>query len=186
MNKQKIKILWAIFSTFFKISPVSFGGGYAMIPLLERTVTVKKKWIKKEDITDILVLAQTVPGSIAVNSATFIGYRIAGFSGAIIGTLGIITPTFIIIILLAVLFLNFQDHPLVQTAFMGIRPTIVALILYAAITIGKTAIFNNMTRIIAALSLLMFLFIPVHPIFVLLLGGIVGVLLNIKYRKILK
>src|SRR5699024_4934714 len=125
MRNNRVKLLWDIFFTFFKISPVSFGGGYAMIPLLERAVTVKKKWVKEKDITDVLVMAQTVPGSIAVNTATFIGYRIAGLSGAIAGTLGIITPTFLIIVALATLFLSFQHNPIVEAAFMGIRPAIV-------------------------------------------------------------
>jgi chromate transporter len=181
MRTDKPRLLWGLFITFFKISPVSFGGGYAMIPLLERAVTVDKKWIDKKDITDVLIMAQTVPGSIAVNTATFIGFRIAGVMGAIVGTLGIIMPTFIIIILLAALFLNFQHNPFVQAAFMGIRPAIVALIVYAAITIGRTAIYNNATRIIAIGSLLCFLFIPIHPIFILILGGITGILLNVKY-----
>lgn len=177
--KHKLSLLWDIFFTFFKISPVSFGGGYAMIPLLERAVTEKKKWIKKEDIADVLVMAQTVPGSIAVNTATFIGYRIAGITGAVVGTLGIVTPTFFIIIALAALFLNFQHNPIVAAAFMGIRPAIVALIAYAAITIGKTSIFNKTTSIIAGIAILLFLFVPVHPIFILIAGGLTGLILNI-------
>lgn len=179
-NAEKIKLLWDIFFTFFKISPVSFGGGYAMIPLLERAVTTDKKWVKQKDIADILVMGQTIPGSIAVNTATFIGYRLSGVAGAIVGTLGIITPTFIIILLLATLFLNFQHNPVVEAAFMGIRPAIVALIAYAAITIGKTAIFNKTTGVIAGISTLLFLFVPIHPIFILLAGGMTGLLLNIR------
>lgn len=180
MNTKKLKLLWEIFFTFFKISPVSFGGGYAMIPLLERAVTKDKKWVKQEDIADVLVIAQTVPGSIAVNTATFIGYRIAGFSGAVIGTLGIVTPTFIIVLLLASLFLNFQHLPLVEAAFKGIRPAIIALIMYAAFLIGKSSIFNWATKLIAIVALLIFLLMPVHPIFVLLLGGLTGIILNVK------
>src|SRR5699024_10460312 len=107
MEKNKIKLLWDICFTFFKVSQVSFGGGYAMSPLLERAVTVKKKWVEEKDIADVLVMAQTVPGSIAVNTATFIGYRIAGLFGAIAGTIGIVTPTSLIIVALAALFLSF-------------------------------------------------------------------------------
>src|SRR5699024_3659946 len=180
MEKNKIKLLWDIFFTFFKIIPVSFGGGYAMIPLLDRAVTVKKKWVEEKDIADVLVMAQTVPGSIAVNTATFIGYRIAGLFGAIAGTIGIVTPTFLIIVALAALFLSFQHNPIVEAAFMGIRPAIVALIAYAAITIGKTAIFNTVTGTIAGVALILFLFVPVHPIFILIAGGVIGILLNRK------
>lgn len=185
-KRSRFKVLWELFFTFFTISPVSFGGGYAMIPLLERAVTEKKKWVKKEDIADVLVMAQTVPGSIAVNTATFIGYRIAGLPGAIVGTIGIVIPTFLIIIALAALFISFQHNPIVEAAFMGIRPAIVALIAYAAITIGKTAISNKTTGIIAAIALAMFLFVPVHPIFMLLAGGILGIILNIKKITALK
>ncbi|WP_286231551.1 chromate transporter [Neobacillus mesonae] len=181
MNRfKKMKLLWSLFFTFMKISPFSFGGGYAMIPLLERAVTEKKKWAKKEDITDVLVMAQTVPGSIAVNTATFIGYRLAGLSGAVVGTLGIVTPTFIIIVLLAALFLNFQHNPIVAAALMGIRPAIVALIIYAAIKIGKTAIFDIKTIIFAVISLILFLFVHMHPIVILVAGGLGGILLNMK------
>jgi chromate transporter len=185
-KKSNVKILWELFFTFFKISPVSFGGGYAMIPLLERAVTEKKQWVEKKDIADVLVLAQTVPGSIAVNTATFIGYRIAGLPGALAGTLGIITPTFFIIVALAALFMNFQHEPLVEAAFMGIRPAIVALIAYAAITIGKSAVSNTMTVVIAVSALVLFLFVPVHPIFILLAGGVLGIMLNLKKIKALK
>ncbi|MED4205336.1 chromate transporter [Neobacillus mesonae] len=181
MNRfKKMKLLWSLFFTFMKISPFSFGGGYAMIPLLERAVTEKKKWAKKEEITDVLVMAQTVPGSIAVNTATFIGYRLAGLSGAVVGTLGIVIPTFIIIVLLAALFLNFQHNPIVAAALMGIRPAIVALIIYTAIKIGKTAIFDIKTLIFAVISLILFLFVHMHPIVILVAGGLGGILLNMK------
>lgn len=179
-SKEKIKLLWSIFFTFFKISPTSFGGGYALIPLLERVVTEEKKWVEKEEITDMLIMAQTVPGSIAVNTATFIGYRLVGIPGAIVGTLGIVTPTSVIILILATLFLNFQHNPIVEAAFLGIRPVIVALIMYAALSIGRKAVFNKTTMLICLLSILSLLFLPVHPIFILLAGGISGILLNMN------
>ncbi|CEG29404.1 chromate transporter [Bacillus sp. B-jedd] len=179
-SREKIRLLWGIFFTFLKVSPLSFGGGYAFIPLLERVVTEKKNWVKKDEITDMLIMAQMVPGSIAVNTATFIGYRLVGLPGAVAGVLGIVTPTFIIIIILATLFLNFQHNPIVEAAFMGIRPVIVALICYAAISIGRNAIFNKMTMFICLLSILSLLYLPVHPIFILIAGGITGILLNIN------
>jgi len=183
MSKEKLKLLCSLFFTFSKISPVSFGGGYAMVPLLERAVTQKKKWVKTEDITDVLVMAQSVPGSIAVNTATFIGYRLVGIPGAIAATLGIVTPTFLIVLALAALFMSFKDHPLVQAAFMGIRPAIIALIAYAAVNIGKTSIFNKGTATIALVALAVFLFVPVNPIIVLIAGGLLGVLLHVKKIK---
>lgn len=172
---EKMKLLWNLFFTFSKISPVSFGGGYAMVPLLERSVTEKNKWVKREEITDMLVMAQTVPGSIAVNTATFIGYKLVGIPGAIVATLGIVTPTFLIVLAFAALFLSFKDHPFIEAAFMGIRPAVIALIAYAAVEIGKTSIFNFGTAILALAALLIFLFAPIHPIFVLIIGGMLGI-----------
>jgi chromate transporter len=177
---EKFKLLGSLFFTFFKISPVSFGGGYAMIPLLENAVTEKKKWVKREDITDVLVMAQTVPGSIAVNTATFIGYRLAGIPGAVVATLGIVMPTFLIVLILAMLFLGFKDQPVVEAAFQGIRPAIIALIAFAAINIGKTAIYNKGTAVVAMVSFVIFLFMPIHPILVLIAGGLIGVFVHRK------
>lgn len=154
-----------------------------MIPILERAVSDKKKWVKKEEMTDMLVIAQTIPGSIAVNTATFIGYRLAGVLGAIAGTLGIITPTFIIIVLLASLFLSFQHYPIVQAAIMGIRPAVVALIVYASINIGKKSLIDLTTILIAIFSVVLLLLVDVHPILILLIGGLVGILLNVKNIK---
>ncbi|GAA2701738.1 chromate transporter [Aeromicrobium ponti] len=151
-----------------------------MIPLLEKAVTKKNRWVKKEDISDVLVVAQTVPGSIAVNTATFVGYQVAGIPGALAATLGIITPTFVIILIFATLFLNFQHNPIIQAAFVGIRPAIVALILYAAYKIGLTAMIDKLTTIIALISLMLFLFLPVHPIIILIFGGVTGVLLSFR------
>ncbi|MGC4376916.1 chromate transporter [Fictibacillus sp. Mic-4] len=180
---SKFTLIWKVFLTFLKISPITFGGGYAMIPLLEKAIAEKNRWVKKGEIADILAVAQTVPGSIAVNTATFIGYRLAGISGAISATLGIIAPTFFMIILLAALFLGFQHEPLVHAAFLGIRPTIVALILLAAFKIGKTAVIDKTTLFLTAASLLVFLFVPVQPIFVLLCGALAGIILQAKGKS---
>lgn len=178
IKESKWHLIWKVFVAFFLISPVTFGGGYAMIPLLEKAVTEKNRWIKKEDIADVLAIAQTVPGSIAVNTASFIGYRLAGVIGAFAATLGIIAPTFFIVLILAVLFLGFQHNPIVQAAFLGIRPTIVALILFAGIKIGKTAVIDKKTLILTIASLLVFLFITIQPILVLLFGAVAGIILH--------
>src|SRR5690554_2733161 len=97
----KMRILWELFITFFKIGAFTFGGGYAMIPLIQCEVCDNKCWVKEEDIVNVLALAQTVPGAIAVNASTFIGHRIAGFQGALAATLGVVLPSFLIILSLA-------------------------------------------------------------------------------------
>ena len=134
------KLLFEIFITFFKISPFTFGGGFSMIPILEVEMVDKKKWIKRDEIVDIFAVSQSVPGAIAVNSATFIGYRIAGIPGAMTAAIGIVVPTFAIIIALSVLLVSFQSNIHVQAAFKGIRPVVVALIALASYKMGKTSI----------------------------------------------
>lgn len=183
MGKIEWKTLWHIFVAFLKISPVTFGGGYAMIPLLEQAFTEKKQWIKKAEIVDILAFSQTVPGSVAVNAATFIGYRLAKLPGAIAATLGMVIPTSVIIVLLAALFLGYQHLPVIQSAFLGIRPAIVALIFYAAVKTGKAAIVDKITSMLGAAALCILLFVPIHPVFVLLVGALIGILLGRRKNK---
>ncbi|WP_240689338.1 chromate transporter [Ammoniphilus sp. YIM 78166] len=169
-------MIWKIFCTFFMLGPATFGGGYAMIPLLERAIIEKNRWMKKEEVTDVLAVSQTAPGSVAVNAATFIGYRLAGPWGALAATVGIILPTFIIILILTTLFLSVQHSPLVQAAFLGIRPAIVALILYAAYRTAKTSILDKTTAAVAGIVLLILLLSSIHPMFVILFGGLIGAL----------
>jgi chromate transporter len=174
----KKEFMWSryveIFLTFLKIAPLTFGGGYAIIPLLEQQMVQRKKWMTGEEITDVLALAGAIPGAIAVNSATFIGYRLAGFLGALSAMIGILTPTFFIILVLATAFLLFQHNPIVQSAFLGIRPAIIALIIYAAFKIGKSAIVDRTTGLIAIGALWLLLFSGLHPALLIVAGGMVG------------
>lgn len=168
--------------TFFKIGPVTFGGGYAMIPLIEREVVTKKQWIKAEDVTDVFAIAESVPGAIAINSATFIGYRIARTPGAIAAMAGILIPTFFIIIGLSISYFYINDNPKMEAAFEGIRPAIVALITFAGYKIGQMAITDKTTLITACLTVGVLLYIPVHPGIIILSGAIVGIFL-VKIKK---
>ncbi|MEH7378148.1 chromate transporter [Neobacillus drentensis] len=180
MEKDWKKLL-QIFWTFFKIGPVTFGGGFAMIPLIEKEVVDKKKWLKSEDVTDIFALAQSVPGAVAINSATFIGKRIGGIRGAIAALLGVSLPTFLIVLTLGILYSLFQSNPKVAAAFLSIRASIVALIVYAAIKTGKTAIVDKSTFGLFAVGIPILFFI--HPIFAILAGALAGVILiNIKEK----
>lgn len=174
MNKVVWKQLFQIFWSFFKIGPVTFGGGYAMIPLIQREVVEKRKWLKTQDVGDMFTLAESVPGAIAINSATFIGHSIAGVRGAIAAMLGILMPTFLIVIGLSILFINIQDNPIVEEAFLGIRASIVALIVYAAIQIGKTAILDKTTWVLMIVTVLVLLFVHIHPVLIILGGACMG------------
>lgn len=175
--KLKENIIVQIFLTFFKIGPTTFGGGYAMIPMIEREVVAKKKWVKHQDITDVFAIAESIPGAIAINSATFIGYQIAGRKGAIAALSGILLPTFMIIILLSIGFLYVKDNPRVDAAFQGIRPAIVALITYAGYKIGQTAIYDKTTLVTMILTVCVLLFLQVHPVLIILVGMLAGYML---------
>lgn len=174
---RRLQKLPAIFMCFLKIGPVTFGGGYAMIPLIEREVVEKRRWLTSEDVTDVFAVAESIPGAIAINSATFIGYRLAGFPGAVAAMLGVLLPTFVIVLLLSVFFLQVRDHPKVEAAFQGIRAAIVALICYAGYKIGKTAVFDKTTLGVAIATVAM-LFLPhLHPALMIAGGFFVGMAL---------
>ena len=119
---------WESFKTFFKIGAFTFGGGYAMIPIIESEIVEKRKWISKDDFVDLIAVAQSCPGVFAINLSTFIGYKIKRVPGAICTTLATALPSFIIILLIALFFHSFQDNPVVESIFKGIRPAVVALI----------------------------------------------------------
>ncbi len=122
------KMLLKLFTTFFKIGLFSFGGGFAMIPLIQREVIERHKWIDHKDFVDMLVLAQSTPGPIAVNTAVFVGYKTAGIAGAVAATLGTVLPSFIVILLLALFFAEVRENRYVDAAFRAMRPAVVALI----------------------------------------------------------
>ena len=121
-------MLLKLFTTFFKIGLFSFGGGFAMIPLIQSEVIERHKWINSKDFVDMLVLAQSTPGPIAVNTAVFVGYKTAGIAGAVAATLGTVLPSFIVILLLALFFAEVRENRYVDAAFRAMRPAVVALI----------------------------------------------------------
>lgn len=176
-KKTDWMLLLQIFLTFLKIGPLTFGGGYAMIPLIEREVVEGRKWMRSKDITDIFVVAQSIPGAIAINSAIFIGYRKAGYLGAIIAMIGVLLPTFCIVLLLSFVYMQIQDNPKVEAAFISIRATIVALIVYAAYKIGKTAIFDKTTLILAFITVIVMYYAHIHPVIIIVAGGLAGIVI---------
>ncbi|WP_127578863.1 chromate transporter [Paenibacillus koleovorans] len=178
MNSQpSFKLLLQIFWTFFKIGPVTFGGGYAMIPLIEREVVEKRKWVRTSEIADMFAVSESIPGAIAINSASLVGFRVAGIRGTIAALLGVLLPTFLIVLGLCILFLQVKDNPKIIAAFRGIRITIVALIVYAAIKIGKTAVIDKTTLLVTAGTVLLLLVAHVNPVFIIMAGAVLGILL---------
>ena len=170
------KLIVEIFWTFTKISPVTFGGGFAMIPLIIKEIVEKRNWLTTEEITDVIALSQTVPGAVAVNSATFIGHRIGGIRGALAAMMGVSIPTFLIVLSLGIFYFFMDDNPKLEAAFVSIRVTIVAIIVYAAIKIAKTAIFDKTTFFIMAAGVPALFFI--HPIVAIFLGAITGLIVT--------
>ncbi|WP_110953514.1 chromate transporter [Anaerosinus massiliensis] len=175
-KKECFLLCIALFWSFFKLSPISFGGGFAMVPILEREIVEKKKWIAGDKIVDIFALAQSAPGAIATNSAIFVGYQVAGIPGAFAAMLGMVIPTFAIVILLATAFVSFQHNVHVLAALAGIRPVIVALIASAAYKMSHSALIDRSSWLICLVSLAVLLFIPqINIIFVILSGAFLGV-----------
>ncbi|WP_034332025.1 chromate transporter [Bacillus sp. J37] len=182
--KDETKKLFQLFWTFLKIGPVTFGGGYAMIPLIEREVVDKKKWVSHEDVADVFAIAESIPGAIAINSSTFIGYRIGGIKGAIAALLGVFLPTFLIVVILSIVFLQVQNNPKIEAAFQAIRASIVALIVYAGYMIGKTAIIDKTTFVISFGSMAVLFFFHLHPVLIIFSGIILGIVLVKIKRKL--
>lgn len=173
-KNNQLKLLMEIFLAFFKIGSFTFGGGYAMIPLIEKEVVEKKKWVSAEEVVDVFAVAESLPGAIAINSSTFIGYKIFGKTGAIVATLGVTLPSFFIITLIAIFFSRFKDAPLVKAVFSGIRPAIVSLISIAAIKVSKCSITDQTGIILAILSIFLVVIFDVKAIFVILGGAATG------------
>lgn len=163
-----------LFTTFFKIGLFTIGGGYAMIPLIETEVIDKKKWVSKEELVDLMAVAQSCPGIFAVNISIFIGNRQMGTRGAILCALGAIMPSFLIILAIALFFQQFRENAIVNSFFMGIRPAVVALIAAPVFRMAKTAKinrFNCWIPIVAAFSIWL---MGVNPIVVIIAAAFLG------------
>lgn len=178
MNKNKAKLILDIFVTFFKLGSVSFGGGYSMIPLIEREVVEEKKWVDKEKIVDILAVSQSLPGAVALNVSAFVGFAVGGIPGALIAWIGNAAPSVIIILTLSVLFSKISSYPVVVSTFRGIYPTIVGMIAYAAYKIGKTSITGAVSLIITIASFGAIMFFKADPIAVIISAAIAGLLIH--------
>ena len=132
-----MQALHTIFASFFKIGLFTFGGGYAMIPLIEREMIDRRAWVGRREFLDLLTLAQSVPGPIAVNTAVFVGYRMRGLRGAAAALLGTVLPSFVIILTIALFFAGIRQNPVVDAAFKGMRPAVVALIIGPVVSLAR-------------------------------------------------
>lgn len=165
--------LFQIFITFFKIGALTFGGGLAMIPIIEREI-VNKGWIDEDELMDYIAVSQSAPGMIAVNIATMIGMHLRKRIGAFIAVLGVVIPSFIVIILIATFLRQFNDIPVIQSALKGIMLVVIVLLVYALITLGKRAITNFYLFIYAGIAFGLVTFLNVSTPLVILLSFALG------------
>ena len=192
MNMEKTpdvssRIYWQMFITFVRIGAFTIGGGYAMIPLIQREVVQVRKWMSPKEFIDMLALAQSAPGVIAINTAIFIGYKLKGVRGSIVTALGCALPSFVIILLIAMVFTNFKDNPVVERIFKGIRPAVVALIAAPLYNMAKAAGVTWKTIFIPLIAALLIWGLNISPVWVVvaaIAGGIiVGILRTQNIKK---
>jgi chromate transporter len=168
----------ALLSTFFKIGLFTFGGGYAMIPLIEEEIVWKKEWMTDEEILDIISVAQSLPGPIAVNLAAFIGYRLKKLRGALMAALGVILPSFLIIVIIAHLLIKANVAKYVEPVFSGLMPAVAVMILISAYRLGKKVKWSPLNIGIFALAAILLIALGIHPILVIGGGIVAGLILN--------
>lgn len=164
------------FSIFFKIGAFTIGGGYAMVPLIENEIVNKRNWVAKEDFIDLLAIAQSAPGVLAVNISIFIGYRLRGIRGSLVTALGTILPSFLIILAIALFFHNFKENPVVERIFKGIRPAVVALIAAPTFSMAKSAKINRYNIWIPVVSALLIWQLNFSPVWIIIATGVGGYL----------
>ena len=172
-----------LFLTFARVGSLMFGGGYAMLPLLQREVTEKKGWASEEEILDYYAIGQCTPGIIAVNTATFVGYKQRGVRGAVCATLGVVFPSLVIITIIAALLSGFADWPVVKNAFAGIRVCVCVLIINSVIKLLKKSVTDAITAaVFAAVCLGAVLLTGVSPVWFVLGSALLGIVLRVWLR----
>ncbi len=173
-----MKTLIDLFLIFARIGGFTFGGGYAMLPMLQKEVVENRGWSTEDELMDYYAIGQCTPGIIAVNTATFVGYKIKGILGAIFATLGVIFPSIVIISIIVVCISNFQDIEAVQWAFAGIQAAVVALILSSIIKLSKKSIVDIATFIIFLVATLLSFFTSISPIIFVICAAVCGLILK--------
>ena len=190
-----MKKLLALFWEFFKIGLFTFGGGYAMVAVIERTLVEKKNWIGHEEFLDVIAIAESTPGPIAINSATYIGYKIKGFFGSVFATLGVVLPSLIVIFIISLFFDRFLELEFVGYAFKGIQACVAFLILSAGLKmikhLKKTALnIILIVAVIAAMITLDLLAVDFSTIYFILIGGVLGIIVYlaayVRQKRVMK
>lgn len=180
---QKATMLRKLFLSMLKIGLFTFGGGYAMIALLEDEFIERKKWIDKDEFLDMTAIAESTPGPIAINSATFVGYKVAGFWGSFCATFGVVLPSYIIISVISLLLQQFHDIQAVKYAFFGIRAGVLALILKSLWTMFKKIKKSVIPYIIVAISFILAVFTDINVLFVIAGSAVFGIVTSLMTER---
>lgn len=180
-----LKRLFVLFITFMKIGALTFGGGYAMIPIIEEEVSKKRKWVSSIEILDIIAISESTPGPIAVNTATYIGYKVAGIWGSILATLGLAIPSFVIIYIISFFYKDFISWKVVSSIFQGLKIGVILLLIKALIRLSKGLKINGISVILFTVSLIVMLLASIFDInfkyfslCLILLGIVVGLIVT--------
>ena len=182
--KEKLKQLFGLFGAFAVVGVTTFGGGYAMLPALQREVVEKRRWATEEEVMDWYAIGQCTPGIIAVNTATFVGQKQAGVLGGIFATLGVVFPSLVIIMIIAAFIQNFAHLPAVQNAFAGIRVCVCVLILNAVVKLWKKSVVDWKTFLIFLLVFAGSVFLNISPVLYVLAAAVAGVVIReLEARK---
>ncbi|HHU56110.1 MAG TPA: chromate transporter [Acholeplasmataceae bacterium] len=181
-----MKKLWELFITFFKIGLFTFGGGLAMIPHVQHEVVQKKKWITDDEMLDMIAIAESTPGVIAVNTATYVGYRVGKFWGSLVATIGVVIPSVIIICIISVFFNRFSENKVIMAIFNGIRVGVLYLIFNAGLKIYKKTHKTLISYFIILLALVLSITKIFDSIFIILIGASIGIISQIIMPRIKK
>lgn len=181
--KTDFKKALKLFLVFFKIGAFTFGGGYAMVPIIQSEVAEKRGWIKNEDILDILAISESTPGPIAINSATFVGYQVAGVFGSVMATLGVVLPSLIIISIVSYFFKQFLAFKVVKYAFLGIRAGVLALIVKAAKNMMKACPKNGVAYAIVALAFVLTAVFDINVFAVIIGSAVTGLVYSLLVNR---
>lgn len=173
-EKLSFKLLVRLCAVFFKIGLCTFGGGLAMLPMLTEELSVKRQWVSRDELIDYFAIGQCTPGIIAVNVATFVGYKKQSVIGAVCATLGMIIPSILVITVLALFFSNFADAPSVKKAFSGINIAVAALLTKVVVTFIKKAVHNVFHALITAAAFTAVVFFRVHTVWIITAGLVTG------------
>ena len=166
---------WQLYVVFLRIGGLTFGGGLAMLPMLKYELVEKKNWITEEDLMDCYAIGQCTPGIIAVNTSTYVGYKRKGVMGGIVSTMGMITPSVVIITLVAICLQAFIENVWVQHALMGVRAVVCALMLNTVVTLAKKSLKNAFCFVVCAVAFLLAMFVDIPTVCIVILAAVVGI-----------